>query len=161
MSMWDDWSNWAICVWGSQRHPQGPCGCWGAVTQRPPPWLRVYSNGFMAGFLVPGNLVAVVRSVCGGARWGRVAPAQWGEWPWCPSSQGPCADLPLCPHCLGSQPHKPSAVTRLSWVHKCPVKIHGEQEDFMLVATPAQAIKSVPARGWGCGGWARRLCVSP
>lgn len=74
--MWDDWSNWAICVWGSQRHPQGPCGCWGAVTQRPPPWLRVYSNGFMAGFLIPGNLVAVVRSVCGGVRWGRVAPAR-------------------------------------------------------------------------------------
>lgn len=160
--MWVDWSNGAICVWGSQRHPQGPWGCWGAVTQRPHPMaLCLLSAVSRWAFLGPENLVAVVRSVCGGARWGKAAPAEWGEWPWCPSSQGPCADLPLCPHCLGSQPHKPSAVPRLSWVHKCPVKINGEQEDFMLVATPAQAIKSVPARGWGCGGWARRLCVSP
>lgn len=66
-----------------------------------------------------------------------------------PLSQGLCADLPLCPHCLLSQLHKPSVVLRLSRVHKCLVKIAGEQEHFMLVATLAQTIKPVPTQGWG------------
>lgn len=84
-----------------------------------------------------------------------LTPAQWGEWP---SVLPPCAlhhralvltCLPLCPPCLGSRPHKLSVVLRLSRVHKCLVKIAGEQEYFMLVATPAQAIKSVPTEGRG------------
>lgn len=66
-----------------------------------------------------------------------------------PSSQGPCVDLPLCPHCLGPRPHKLSAVLKLSRVHKRLVKITGEQDYFMLLVTPAQAIKSVPTQGWG------------
>lgn len=64
-----------------------------------------------------------------------------------PSSQGPCADLPLCPHCLGTQPQELSAVPKWFWVCKCLVKIPGEQDHFMLLVTPAQAMKSVLAQG--------------
>lgn len=123
--------------------------------------LHVSRNSFQA----PGiwSRCCVAHVVCGdggpsrgGAAWSaRARPRHSGlNGPQCfpslcPASWGPCADLPLCPHCLLSRPHKPSVVLRLSRVHEGLVNIAGEQEYFMLVATPAQAIKSVPTQRWG------------
>lgn len=135
--------------------------------------LHVSRNSFQA----PGiwSRCCVAHAACGGggpfrggaASWGRARPRHSGVNglqcfpPLCSASRGPCADLPLCPHCLLSRPHKPSVVLRLSRVHEGLVNIAGEQEYFMLVATPAQAIKSVPTQRWGLSWLSSRALCTP